>query len=465
MNNTNNQVTPSMEGSNERRPAAPTGSGPHLRESGQAVMAMNRLASGGRGRSSNGRSGTIAGNDIASDMRRLQQVGQSGILNASNAGPRRTINYHFDKFAVSDAIGFLMSHSLGKILLFFFISFVGVIGIFGLLLSITPDGIVTPHGGDANKLECCWLSLQTFTTIGYGSLSPKKRWAHFVVSADAFVGQLYVAVLTTVFLAHLMTPHAHWKVSDVVCVYQNTNGQFVLEARFLIAPGKVYYDVETFMQVEMNDSVTDPDQEVSSGTIVMDLHVEHEFALIRTGISSIKHIIDERSPLKYLVDNGITSLENLSTICVKVSCKDPRLQSMASSAKQFDPDAIVMNEHFAEMAMQQTDGTVALDSDLLSETRAANGVVRQRCVCGNIFKVDSKFCRKCGRPRPVERAEVSTVVEDEEEEDDGDEEAQTARWTLKWAPSSVEVTNPHLAAQHKKTKSKEAKKKGKRSSV
>jgi hypothetical protein len=283
------------------------------------------------------------------------------------------------------------------------------------------------------------------------------------VSADAFVGQLYVAVLTTVFLAHLMTPHPHWKVSDAVCMYQNSNGQFVLEARFLIAPGKVYYDVETFMQVEMNDSITDPDQEVSAGTIVMDLTVENEFALIRTGISSIKHIIDERSPLSYMVDNGMTDLENLSTICVKVSCKDPRLQSMTSSAKQFDRDSIMLNENFAEMAMTNTAGNFVLDADLLSETRPTSAVVRQRCVCGNIFKVDSKFCRKCGRPRPVERAETSTAIEDDED-DDGDEEAQTARWTLKWAPSSVEVTNPHLQ-QHKKVKSKDAKKKGKRSSV
>ena len=393
-------------------------------------MALNRMQGDVQGTRGVGRSrsGTIAGKVISSDMQRLAD---------SFGGPREVVNYTFEKYAVSDFIGWLMARSLWKVLIIFFLSFVVIIGFFGLLLFVDPSGISTPTNKEANSLDCCWLSLQTFTTIGYGGLSPKKKWAHFIVSADAFVGQLYVAVLTTVFLAHLMTPHPHWKVSDVICVHQDSKGRLVIEARFLIAPGKSYFDVECSMQADLND--TPSGQDVSSGTIAVDLNLEHDFALIRSGITSMVHIIDEHSPLVFLYKNQLSDLENISSLCVKVQCKDPRLQSMTTSAKQFASEDILLNESFKEMTvMDETKGHFVMDAELLSETKPSNKMHFETCVhCNNIFMPDSKFCRKCGKARPLkEQAVIESELDDEEgvDENDGDEEAP--RWNLKWEPSA-----------------------------
>ena len=84
------------------------------------------------------------------------------------------------------------------------------------------------------------------------------------------------------------------------------------------------------------------------------------------------HIIDEHSPLVFLYKNQLSDLENISSLCVKVQCKDPRLQSLTTSAKRGRGHAsedILLNESFKEMTvMDETKGHFVMDAELLSET-------------------------------------------------------------------------------------------------
>lgn len=298
-------------------------------------------------------SNTIAGNSMTADMKRLSSMARDA---------DKIKNYKWHKYNVSDAVGWLMCHELYKVLLFFFIVFVGIVGFFGLLFAIEPEGIYTPHGNLPGIDECCWLSLQTFTTIGYGSLSPKNKWAQFVSSACAFVGQLYTAVLTTVFLANLVTPRSHWKVADVVTVHRDRKGRTVLEARYLIAPGTGYANVMTQFQVER----IIPSGESSSDTVVQSLHIEQPFALMRAGITSVTHVIDETSPLHDLVSSDMEGLRSIKVITLRVLADDTRLKSSIPSITQFTPKDILLGRVFEEMVVGE-----ALDASLLSQTRIA----------------------------------------------------------------------------------------------
>ena len=284
--------------------------------------------------------------------------------------PSDIINYTFERFDISDAVAWLMEHSLWKILVFFFIAFMLLILLFAVLLSFQRGGISTPHDRSASLLECLWLSLQTFTTVGYGTYSPTRKYTNFVSSVNAFVGQLYYAMVTVVFLAHLMTPSPHWKLADVLTVHENDEGQIVLEARFMIAPGQVYYDVEVFAQVELrklNKSSTEP----HSGTYVVDLLLEHDHAFVRTGITSVKHIVDDDSALRALQEEDLSTIpKNIEAIIIKIQAKDPRLRSMATKAKQFPRQAIMLNHRFSEMTVATESGEFVMDCSKLSKTDA-----------------------------------------------------------------------------------------------
>ena len=128
----------------------------------------------------------------------------------------------------------------------------------------------------------------------------------------------------------------------------------------------------------------------------------------------------------------------------------------------------LLNESFKEMTvMDETKGHFVMDAELLSETKPSNKIHFETCVhCNNIFMPDSKFCRKCGKARPLkEQAVIESELDDEEgvDENDGDEEAP--RWNLKWEPSAGAEDGASVdggSRSSKKENRGSVKKKGKR---
>ena len=441
-------------------------------KSGKKVNTLMRMTSTSRsGRSpglkskNSARSGTIAGADISKDMRRLRELELSQAENLAEDQNVRApglskdlLNYTFDQRAVSDLVGALMEFALWKVMMIFFSLFMLLVFIFAMALylaiSLYPDSISTPSGSVATRLECLWLSLQTFTTVGYGSISPTNRLANFLTSLCAFVGQLYVAVLTAVFLAHLMTPYAHWKLSDIVCIRQDSKGRVVLEARFIIAPKQVYYDVECFAQVEKRDLA----EEANEGyeiTYFNDLPIEADFSLLRNGVTYIRHVVDQNSGLADMFRTEFKSIpDSIVSITIKIQGKDPRLRSLTSKVKQFRGDSIRLNEMFKDMTSALDDGRLGQDCSQLSETVPAKTYEGQKCTfCGNVFNIDSKFCRKCGKLRPTKGDGVETdsfitsAVEEESPIMSG------KRWTLKWEPNinSPDPANKELTKRARRS--------------
>ena len=67
-----------------------------------------------------------------------------------------------------------------------------------------------------------FFSIQTFTTVGYGYLSPLTPLANWVASLDAFSGLLYMALSTGMFFARFSIPGPSIIFSDkaVVCTFK-----------------------------------------------------------------------------------------------------------------------------------------------------------------------------------------------------------------------------------------------------
>ena len=327
------------------------------------------------------RDSSLPQRQMSSKTKHRTETNRMKTLSAKTLGGEFDItNYHiYEKSGtVSDAIGWLMSHKLPFILCFFFIWFVLIIGGFGLLFLIDAKGIVTPNGDEAGPLECCWLSLQTFTTIGYGSLYPRSKWAHFMCAANGFVGQLYSAVLTMVFLAHLIRPVPHWKLSNVVTVYTDEKkGEMVMRARLVVAPGRAYFDLQAVMQVEIIQASEDGDLMSSfacAESIVCDLPLEHDNALIRTGHMTLEHVIDKDSALFSQIKHGKLHLNRIKIVTIRLEAKDPKTRETATTIKQFDKEKIMVNHRFRKMLVADRQGQLTkLDASKISETKPSSG--------------------------------------------------------------------------------------------
>lgn len=121
---------------------------------------------------------------------------------------------------ISDAYYSLISATWGQLLLFGFIGYVLVNLIFGTLYWMQPNSVVNSSG---SWVEAFYFSVQTFSTIGYGSMSPDSTWAHILVTIESFIGLVAVAMGTGLVFSKFSRPSARINFSKTMVVH-NRNG-------------------------------------------------------------------------------------------------------------------------------------------------------------------------------------------------------------------------------------------------
>lgn len=122
--------------------------------------------------------------------------------------------YNFPFF--SDAYYHMISASWGQLLVYGFVGYLSVNLLFGTLYWLQADSVVNSDGG---WLESFYFSVQTFSTIGYGSMSPDSTWAHILVTIESFIGLVAVAVGTGLIFSKFSRPSARINFSKTMVVH------------------------------------------------------------------------------------------------------------------------------------------------------------------------------------------------------------------------------------------------------
>ncbi len=122
---------------------------------------------------------------------------------------------------------YLVEVSWPLFLLMVLLSYLSVNILFGLTYCVI--GLDTLAGIDAsgNFLEdlahTTFFSVQTFTTVGYGAISPTSMLANIIASLNALIGLIGLALVTGLIFARFAKPKAHILISDcaVIAPYQS----------------------------------------------------------------------------------------------------------------------------------------------------------------------------------------------------------------------------------------------------
>lgn len=100
--------------------------------------------------------------------------------------------------------------------------------IFAGLYMLDPGGIanIDPN----NFLEHFFFSVQSISTIGYGYMYPQTEYAHWVMTAQVYVGVVNLAIATGIVFARFATPTAKIVFSNKALITMH-NGQKCLMIR------------------------------------------------------------------------------------------------------------------------------------------------------------------------------------------------------------------------------------------
>lgn len=181
-----------------------------------------------------------------------------------------------------------------KFLVLIFSGYVLVNLIFaGVYYLIGIEHLSGVHTGSAWKdfSEVFFFSTQTFTTVGYGRISPTGFLTSFVATFEAFIGLLSFAIATGLFYGRFSRPKAFLKFSDNALIAPYKDG---IALMFRMAPYK-------------NNNLSETEVKITLGMQVEeDGRMANKFYPLKPEISAINslalswtvvHAIDEKSPL------------------------------------------------------------------------------------------------------------------------------------------------------------------------
>ncbi len=233
--------------------------------------------------------------------------------------------------------------------------------IFASLYLLQPGaiaGIDTPTFADA-----FFFSVQTISTIGYGALSPASDYGNMIVTIEAAVGILYVALATGITFAKASRPKQTilFTNSMVVSPY---NGVPTLQLRVGNARGNDIIDASVAV-VALFDEVSSEGQHLRR---LVDLPLARDNTPMFSLSWSIFHTIDESSPLHGIDFSNLES-SKLVNFIVTLTGHDGTYGQTIYARQLYYHEHLQHNRVFEDVVGHLPDGRFIVDYHKFHETK------------------------------------------------------------------------------------------------
>jgi inward rectifier potassium channel len=261
----------------------------------------------------------------------------------------------------------LLRISWPQFLLFICLYFVAVNAVFaGAFLLCGPDALQTSTGQFANEpfYRAFFFSVDTFATIGYGNIYPVGVAANTLVSIEALLSIVSVALVTGVMFARFSRPTARilYSRNAVVAPYR---GGTALEFRIANARSSQLIDV----QVQAILTKIEPTTGGSTVRKFYELPLERQRVVFFPLSWTVVHPIDANSPMWRLTQQDLTAAE--AELLVLLIATDETISATVHSRSSYEVDEIVWGARFANMFLRsESEGIIGMNLDRIHEIEA-----------------------------------------------------------------------------------------------
>jgi inward rectifier potassium channel len=273
--------------------------------------------------------------------------------NASSSGGR-FVNKDGSANVVKKGIGLfdkiswyhtMLNLSAWKFLSILLLFYVGI----NFLFAILYFGIGIEHLNGIAKTDSQWIqfgqayffSAQTFTTVGYGHISPTGFYTSALSSAEALIGLLSFAIATGLFFGRFSKPAVFLKFSHNAIIAPYNDGKALM---LRLAPFKNtnYIDAEASvtlgMQIEENGVMTNK-------FFTLDLEFQTVSSLVLSW--TLVHSITNESPLYDLTASDFDSV--LGEIIVIIKTFDDMFSTTVAARTSYTFKEVVYGAKFIPM--------------------------------------------------------------------------------------------------------------------
>jgi inward rectifier potassium channel len=226
---------------------------------------------------------------------------------------------------------------------------------FGLLYFICGENAL--EGGPSGSLwlrfqTAFFFSVQTLATIGYGRITPVGLLPNLIVTIEALVGMLMVALGTGLVFARVSRPTARVAFSDKALV-TTVDGELCLEIRAANERANQLVDARVAITLTRAERT----QEGIWYRNIYDLKLERSWNSVFALSWTIVHPIDAQSPFKDLTPEKMEEDEVM--LVVSISGTDDTMAQTVHARTVYLWDEIVVGGQFADMTdYSEEDGLI-----------------------------------------------------------------------------------------------------------
>ncbi len=216
------------------------------------------------------------------------------------------------------------------------------------------------EGGWSAFMDAFFFSVQTFATIGYGRMSPVGVAANLLVTLEALVGLLGVALSTGLFFARFSRPTARVRFSNRALI---TRHDGVRSLVFRVANERLNQVFEARVRVTLiKDEIS---QEGEHYRNLYDLTLEREVSPIFALSLVVVHPITPESPLHGMTEEQLRAVH--AELLVSITGTDETFSQEIHARRSYTSDEIAWDRLFADMLSRTDDGYVVVDLSKMDE--------------------------------------------------------------------------------------------------
>ncbi|WP_071189606.1 ion channel [Trichormus sp. NMC-1] len=202
--------------------------------------------------------------------------------------------------------------------------------------------------------DAFFFSVQTLASIGYGAMYPKTTYANIIVTIEAMIGVVGIAVMTGLAFARFSRPTARVIFSRVAVI---TLHEGVPTLIFRTANQRRNMILEAQMRMYlMRDEIT---VEGYSMRRIYDLKLLRNQTPNFSLSWLVMHIIDESSPLYGMTAELLTHTNTL--LMVSVSGIDETVAQIVHARHSYGANEILWNSRFVDIMHHTPDGNRYVD--------------------------------------------------------------------------------------------------------
>lgn len=221
-------------------------------------------------------------------------------------------------------------------------------------LAYLAGGDCIANATPGSFLDAFFFSVQTVASIGYGAMYPKTVYANSIVTIEAMVGLVGIAVLTGLAFARFSRPTARILFSNTAVI---TPYEGIPTLIFRTANQRRNQILEAQLRVYlMRDEVT------AEGDFLRRIH---DVGLLRSQSPSFTltwlalHPIDEASPLYGMTPESLVKTNSL--IVISLSGVDETVSQVVHARHSYAPQDLLWNYRFVDIFHTTSEGHRYMD--------------------------------------------------------------------------------------------------------